>query len=310
MKRILITPQSFIKNKTLMNEASVLFSQFNFEMICCDCREKSLDQYLKESKAEILLVGLEKVTANLIDANPQLEYIAKFGVGLDNLDLAALNKKNIPLGWSPGVNKRSVSELALSFALGYSRNVFNSVNLMKNGIWEKNGGRLLSNMKFGIIGLGNIGFDLGKLLFPFGCEIVYFDLLNKSLEAKQINARFMLYNELLSYCDIVSFHVPNSNSTKNMYNKKAIENTKNGAFIINTSRGDIVDLEDVLQAVNNKKLAGYASDVFPEEPYDSSAWKDKMNILFTPHIGGSAEEAILAMGRSALEHINIYYKSN
>ncbi len=307
MKKVMITPQSFIQNKTLMSEALNLFKQMNFEVFSCDCKSKSIEYYVDKIKPEIIIVGLEKVNKKLLIYNPQIEYISKYGVGLDNIDQDELKNHNVRLGWSPGLNKRSVSELTLSFALGHFRNVFNSVNLMKNGVWKKNGGRLLSEMKIGIVGLGNIGLDFAKLLQPFGCEVIYNDLEKKA--ENFLNITYYEYNDLLAYCDIISFHVPSTNLTKNMYSKKEIEYTKKDAFIINTSRGDIIDFTEVIKAVESKKLSGFASDVFSQEPFDASLWKDQMNILLTPHIGGNAEEAILAMGRSALEHIRLHYLS-
>ena len=308
-KKIIITPQTFHNTPVLMEEMFKLSKALNFEIILCNSKIQTLDHVLASSKAQIILVGLEKIDEALLQANPQIEFTAKFGVGLDNIDLQALEKYNVGLGWTAGVNKRSVSELALSFALGHARNVFQSVSLMKNGVWKKNGGSLLSNKKFGIVGLGHIGTDLVHLLKPFGCEIIYNDIQDKKEVANKLGIKYKNYYDLLSYCDVISFHVPSTPLSKNMFNEEAIKVTNKNAFIINTSRGNIIDFNATTNAVKNNLISGYASDVFPEEPYDASIWKENNNILFTPHIGGNAHEAVLAMGQSALEHIKNYLNS-
>ncbi len=306
MKKLLITPKAFIKNPLLMNEAFELSKLFNFEIVLYENNKNTFEDAVKSLKSEIILIGLEKLTSVVIKENPQLKFVSKFGVGLDNIDLLALEKNNVKLGWTAGINKRSVSELVLAFALGYSRNVIRSIDLMQRGIWEKNGGNLLSSKKFGIVGLGHIGTDLASLLKPFGCEIIYNDIEDKTQIAKSLQIKYMPYYELLAYCDIISFHVPSNSLTQKMYSEDAIKLTNRRALIINTSRGDIGDFTAIVNAVQSNSILGYASDVFPTEPYNTSNLSINDNLFFTPHIGGNAEESVLAMGRSALEHIKNY----
>ncbi|MBX9704481.1 MAG: hypothetical protein K2X39_10045, partial [Silvanigrellaceae bacterium] len=216
---------------------------------------------------------------------------------------------NIPLGCTPGINKRSVSELVLSYSLGHCRNVFASDYLMKQGIWEKNGGKLLSSTKFGIIGLGYIGSDLAALLKAFQCEVYYNDIEDKSQISEKLGVKFLSFHEILRKCDIISFHVPLTPLTKSMFNDSVLEMTKQGMFIINTSRGEVVDLPALQKGIEGKILSGFALDVFPNEPFDSSIWSSTPNIICTPHIGGNAKEAVFAMGSEAINHIEAFLRN-
>lgn len=301
--KILITPQTFIKNENLMCQAKKLADEMSLEIYTCDCKTSPLSKHLSTIKPNILILGLEEINEHILRENPQLKFISKFGVGLDNININTLKKFDVKLGWTSGVNKRSVSELTLSYALGHFRNVFHSTNLMKKGVWEKNGGRLLSNSTFGIIGFGNIGQDVADLLVNFGCKIVYNDLIDKTYEAKKTGAIFMELEDLLAQSDIISFHLPSTPITKNMFSTKAIGLTKKRPFIINTARGDIVDFQATVSAVENQTLSGFASDVFAEEPLNTSNWCENDKLIFTPHIGGNAQEAVIAMGSSAINHI-------
>jgi D-3-phosphoglycerate dehydrogenase len=307
--KILITPQTFIKNELLMSQVNKLGQEMSLEIYTCDCKSSPLSKHLSTIKPNIIILGLEEINEHILRENPQLKFISKFGVGLDNIDTNILEKFEVKLGWTPGVNKRSVSELTLSYALGHFRNVFHSSNLMKKGVWEKNGGRILSNSIFGLVGFGNIGQDVADLLMNFGCKIVYNDILDKTYEAKKSGAIFMPIEDLFAQSDIISFHLPSTPITKNMFNNKAINLTKKSPFIINTSRGDIVDFQATVSAVENQKLSGFASDVFAEEPLNTSKWCENDNLIFTPHIGGNAREAVIAMGNSAINHIRNFIHS-
>jgi D-3-phosphoglycerate dehydrogenase len=268
---------------------------------------ESLIDFINLAQAEALVIGLEPFDETIISQCPSLRFVAKYGVGLDNLDLDDLSRHGLPLGWTPGVNRRSVAELVLSYALGHVRNVVPSIMKMKQGLWVKNGGFNLSGRKFGIVGLGHIGSDLGTLLKAFGCDIYYTDVVDKLDTARLLGAQYLPYPELLKTCEIISFHVPSTALTRNMYNAQAIEVTRHGALIINTSRGDIVDFEAVVNAVRGGYLGGFASDVFESEPFNAEAYPDQ-NLYFTPHIGGNSHESVLEMGRSAIDHIAKYLK--
>ena len=181
---------------------------------------------------------------------------------------------------------------------------------MQQASWQKDGGMQLSEKTVGIIGFGFIGTDLAKLLAPFNCKILIHDILDKTSECQALNTQQVAYDELLKKSDIISFHVPGGAVTKNMFSDAQIKITKPGALIVNTARGSIVDFQATTAAVRCGSLSGYASDVFPEEPFLSKDYPVEAGFYFTPHIGGNAKEAILSMGISAVDGLRAYLGQN
>jgi len=301
---VAVSSPSFSSSAVLMSELRQLPIQVHANEDGTRFDESGLIDFIKETHAEILIIGLESLTENVIKKCPSLKAVCKYGVGIDNLDLEAMNSAGLFLGWTPGVNKRSVSELVLSYTFGHFRNVFSSIQNMQKGKWIKNGGRQISDLKVGIVGLGNIGFELALLFKGFGSKVFACDILDKQKEAEFLNVELMAYEDLISQCDLISFHVPRTLLTKGMYGLEQIKKTKKEALICNTSRGDIVDFYAVCEAVEKGNLGGFAADVFPHEPFDAS--KLSGNLYFTPHIGGNSRESILLMGRAALKHVQAY----
>lgn len=301
-----IASPSFCRDQTLINEAKALTKKLVTNQTGERLGEAELTRFLKETGADGLIIGTDSLTAGVINAAPNLKAIGKYGVGLDRVDLDAVKARGIHFGYQAGVNKRSVSELTLCFMLGHQRNIFRSVNRMENAQWTKDGGSQLSGSTIGIIGFGNIGTDLADVLKPFNCKLLVHDILDKSKEAAKLGAQQVTYDEVLKNSDILTFHVPGNPSTHHMFGEKEILLTKPSALIINTARGSVIDFEAAAMAVRNNRLAGYASDVFPKEPLLSSDFKIEEGFYFTPHIGGNAAEAVLAMGRAAIDSLKQY----
>ena len=302
-RHIAVTSPSFSSSKLLMTELASLGISITPNAAGIRFGEEELIKFLAESEATAAVVGLEAITRNVLNKCPRLKLICKYGVGTDNLDIDAMKQLNVKLGWSGGVNRRSVSELAMAFALGHSRNVIPSIHGMRSGRWEKIGGREVSNLTVGIIGFGFVGQDLAQLLSGFRSKVIYCDILDKSREAQPLGATRVTYEEIITRADIVSFHVPSTADTRHMYGRAEINKSKSDVLVINTARGDIVDFHAVASALRSGSIGGYASDVFPEEPFDGSQYSDLPNFYFTPHIGGNSREAVLAMGRSAIDHL-------
>jgi D-3-phosphoglycerate dehydrogenase len=177
---------------------------------------------------------------------------------------------------------------------------------MRNGEWLKNGGYQLSNKTVGIVGFGHIGQDIARLLQPFGCTLLCYDIVNKSLECSALGVTQTHYSSVLEKSDIITFHVPGSDTTHKMFGLSELEKVKPTVFIVNTARGDVIDFSAVVTAAQKNKIGGFAADVFPEEPCGLKHLAGIKNLFFTPHIGGSAMEAIQAMGESAIAHVQTY----
>lgn len=292
MELISVCSRSFSRNPLLKKELLSHFPKVQFNEEGKNLKGEELVEFLKDSQRAI--IGLEVLDREVISKLKKLKVIGKYGVGLNNIDLNALNEFNIKLGHTPGVNKRSVSELVLAHSLNLLRNITKN-----NKVWNPEVGRQLSDLTFGIIGCGNIGSDLVHLLKAFGTKILVNDIREIKLEGiTQVDL-----NDLLCNSDIVSLHVPLEKSTHNLISKKELLLLKENALLINTSRGGIVNEDDLFTWLNEKPLARAAFDVFECEPFLDSKLLSCSNFSTSPHIGGSTEESILAMGRAAIKSL-------
>ena len=249
------------------------------------------------------------MSPEFIDKLPKLKIISKYGVGLDNIDLEACKKRNIVVKWSSGVNKRSVAEMTLGFMLALKRNLYLTSNSLKSQIWNKNGGFQLTGSKIGIIGAGNIGNEVIKLLKPFNCELLVNDIIDlkeqAALDGFIVASKKQIYKE----ADIITVHTPFTSDTENMINDAAFAIMKPTAFVINTARGGIVNEIALKGALENKQIAGAALDVYEIEPPVDVELLSYSNLICTPHIGGNSNEAIVAMGLAAITNLINFKKS-
>ncbi len=305
--RIKVTSRSFSRHPVLKQELLELFPNSVFNTDGPPTGIPNIVEFLKDADGVIL--GLEEMDRHVLQQLENVKIIAKYGVGLDNLDVSSAEELGITIGWTGGVNKRSASEQALGFMLGLSRNLFFSSFPLKNGKWEKEGGSFLTEKTVGIIGCGHIGADLIYLLQPFNCQILICDILDKSGVVDTYGATQVLQDELLAEADIISLHVPLTELTQGMVNEEFLQKMKPTAHLINNSRGPVVEQQALKNALQQNIIAGAALDVFESEPPDDLEFLDLPNLMVTPHIGGSANEAILAMGRSAISHLKRHFQN-
>jgi len=247
-----------------------------------------------------VITALEVIDESILSRLPELKVISKVGIGLDMIDLTALDRRGVRLSWAPGTNQRSVSELVIAFAITLLRHVVPCVLEVRSGTWRQPKGRTLSGQTVGIIGLGNVGKDLVRLLRPFGCRVLCYDIL----ESPEFNAEHQVtavdLETLLRESDVVSIHLPLNDSTRNILSADRLSRMKASAILINTARGHLIDESALKLMLKTGRLAGVAFDVFATEPPEDAELLTLPNFLATPHIGGSTEEAILAMGRAAI----------
>jgi phosphoglycerate dehydrogenase-like enzyme len=303
--RVAITPPPICNSFILRDELSKLFSQSIFNDTGRYLTEDELIRFAGE--ADALLVGRDRITDKVLSALPQLKIIAKYGVGLDNIDQEAMQRHKVQLGWTAGVNRRSVAELTLGFMLGLCHNVFKSGGALKQGQWMKEGGQLLQGKTVGIIGCGNIGKEVVRLLKPFECQVWIRDILDMSEFCKESDAIEKSLEEVLAGADIISMHVPLTEKTRHMMNATTLGNMQPTAFLINTSRGDVVDQAALKEALIKKTIAGAALDVFSQEPPEDTGLLACPQLMVTPHIGGNAIEAVHAMAHAAFQHLEDYF---
>lgn len=296
--RVAVASRSFSRHKVLRAELLEHFRDVKFneagESLSGGRLISFLDGY------DMAIVGLERISDEVLAALPRLKTIAKYGVGLDGLDTEAMKHRGVHLGWTAGVNRRSVSELALSFMIAMLRRI-PAVNAeLRAGKWSPLIGRQLSSCTVGIVGCGHVGKDLVGLLQPLGPRILAHDIRSfpDFYAAHGVEARSL--DDLLAESDIVTLHVPLDGTTRNLLSRERLARLKHGALLLNTARGGLVDEESLKQALKSGQLAGAAFDVFAGEPVVDEELLRLPNFLATPHIGGSTEEAVLAMGRAAI----------
>jgi phosphoglycerate dehydrogenase-like enzyme len=296
--KVAVCSRSFSRNPILREELFELYNNVTFNDDGQQLSNQSLIDFLKGHKKAI--TALEKVDDNILSQLPELEVISKYGVGLDMIDMDSMCNYGVKLGWTSGVNRRSVSELVISYSITLLRHVLNANREVLSGSWRQHIGNTLSGRTIGIIGCGNIGKDLVPLLQAFGCRVIINDIIEYTDFYKKYNLEHVSIEYLLAQSDIVTLHVPLNDSTKGILNKEKLEMMKSNAILINIARGSLVDELHLKKMLISGRIAAAAFDVFEQEPPQDQELLKLNNFLVTPHIGGSSSEAILAMGRAAI----------
>jgi phosphoglycerate dehydrogenase-like enzyme len=303
---IVVSAVAFSKNKRLVE---ILKNKFPNCVINYQGKRYSNSELIEYFKnAEIIIIGLEIINEDLLKNLPRLKFISKFGVGLDNIDINACKKRNIQIGWSAGVNRNAVAEMTLGLFIILIRNIYITSNQLKNNIWNKSGGKSLSECTIGIIGLGNIGKELVKLLLPFNTKILVNDIKIDLRFCKKNNLIITNKEFLYKNSDIITLHLPLNNKTKFLINKNKFLKMKNTTYLVNTSRGNLVNQNDLKWALANNKILGAAIDVYDQEPPSDFELLKFQNLICTPHIAGNSNIAVENMGISAISHIESFIK--
>lgn len=296
--KVAVCSRSFSANPVLRAELLARYPNATFNDAGLQLRGDSLVEFLKGHEKAI--TALEVVDEYVLGRLPELKVLSKYGVGLDMVDLRAMRTHGKRLGWTGGVNRRSVSELVVSFAIAMLRHVPAANREVLAGTWRQHVGGHLSGRTVGIIGCGNVGKDLVQLLKPFGTRVLANDIRSYRDFYEAHAVKPVALDELLAQSDLVTLHVPLDQSTRGMLDERRLSLMKSSAVLINLARGGLVDELALKCMLQEKRLAAAAFDVFAVEPPLDSELLALPNFLATPHIGGSAHEAILAMGRAAI----------
>lgn len=302
--RVAVCSRSFSKHPVLRAELSSRYAHVTFNDAGLELRGDALVQFLRGHDKAI--TALERVDDAVLAQLPDLKIISKYGVGLDSLDLAALQARGIRLGWTGGVNRRSVAELVIGFAIAMLRHVPAANREVLGGRWRQHVGGQVSGRTVGLIGCGFVGKDVVRLLQPFGCRVLVYDIREYRSFYERYGVTPVSLEQLLAESDIVSLHVPLDDSTRLMLDDARLGRMQPSAVLINTARGQLVDEVALAQRLSDGRLAAAAFDVFAVEPPTDTHLLQLPNFLATPHIGGSAAEAILAMGRAAIDGLDTH----
>lgn len=300
--RVAVCSRSFSHNPVLRAELLTRYQQVTFNDAGLQLKGDSLVEFLRGHDRAI--VALETIDDSVLARLPELQVISKYGVGLDMIDMAAMRAHGKRLGWTGGVNRRSVSELVIAFVISMLRHIPEAHREVASGSWRQHVGGCLSGRVVGIIGCGHIGKDLVLLLQAFGCSILVNDIRDYPDFYVAHNIESIGLEELLMRSDVVTLHVPLDDSTRGMLDARRLALMKPTAVLINAARGGLVDEVALKKMLQDKRLAAAAFDVFAAEPPLDIELLALPNFLATPHIGGSAQEAMLAMGRAAIEGLD------
>lgn len=297
-----------------INDSAVdLFRSAGFEQV--ERLSKALDgDDLKRAIADVHIIGIRsrtKLTSDILAAANELITIGCFSVGTNQVDIAAARKRGIPVFNAPFSNTRSVAELVIGEIIMLLRGIFPRSNGAHTGGWDKSaeGSFEVRGKTLGIVGYGNIGSQLAGLAEPMGMRVVFFDMTDK-LRRGNVEPTDTL-EELLAISDVVSLHVPETPVTRNMIGPEQLRQMKKGSYLINNSRGTVVDIDALAQSLRDGHLRGAAVDVFPTEPGSNkekfvSPLQGMPNVILTPHIGGSTEEAQERIGSEVARKLADY----
>ena len=305
---VAVASRSFSKNQSLVHALEAKYSKVVFNNTGETLQDQELVNFL--SSADKAIIGIEQISAEVLDQLPKLKVISKYGVGINNLDVASLKSKGVKLGFTPGVNKQSVAELALTLMLLSLRKIHRNHNEIIEGIWSQEKGVELFGKTIGLLGFGNIGQKLASILQSFDCQIIFFDekifssqellRISKELGFKSDAIQQDELEAVLNQADILSIHLPLLPDTHNMISTKELNLLKPSVSIINTARGGIVDEFSLHAFLSNNPDAFAAFDVYAEEPALENSLFELPNFFGTSHRSSLTHEGINAMGLAAI----------
>ncbi|MGQ4891502.1 MAG: glyoxylate reductase [Candidatus Njordarchaeia archaeon] len=259
----------------------------------------------------------DPISKELLDEAKNLKIIAQYAVGYDNIDVDECTKRGIYVTNTPGVLADAVAELTMGLILSITKRIVEADKFVRTGEWEKTKtgwhptlflGMDLKNKTLGIIGMGKIGYEVAKRAKGLGLNVIYYSRKRKPDIEKELNAKFFDLDELLSKSDIVSIHVPLTKETHKMIGERELKMMKKTAYLINTSRGKVIDEKALIKALKDGWITGAALDVFEIEPTPKENPLLKLdNVVVTPHIGSAGKETRERMAMMVAENLIKFY---
>ncbi len=285
-------------------EAKQMLIDAGFELICNDTGRKLDRDEQKEmiKNAFAIISGTEKYDADMLDAAPDLKVIIRFGVGLDNYDVAEMKRRGIQVGVIS--NNNAVAEFTLTLMLGMLKNLPRFDTAARNAKWDRYPMYELGGKTVGIVGFGRIGRRLCELLKGFGVKLLVNDLYLKPQDAEKYGVEPASLERLLAESDIISLHAPSTPETYHMINAETLARMKNSAILINTSRGSLVNEKALYDALKNGVIRGAALDVYEiEPPVEGNPLFELENIVLAPHVAALTEETNYNAGITCAESV-------
>ncbi|UCD80288.1 MAG: phosphoglycerate dehydrogenase [Desulfobacterales bacterium] len=299
--RVLVTPTSFAKgNPDLKSILEKTVGEVIFNPSSRPLASAELAELLKD--ADGFIAGLDQIDASALAAAKRLKVIARYGVGVDRVDVAAATRRGIVVTNTPGANSAAVAELAVGLMLALCRYICQADQATRRGEWPRYAGIGLRGKTVGLVGYGAIGREVALRLKAFGCRLLASDPYVKPDTAAGCPVSLVPLDELLASSDVVSLHTAVTSANAGMVNAGFLHKMKQGALLINTARGELIDEAALRQALAEKHLAGAALDCFCKEPPGPDHPLLRMpQVIVTPHMGAHTDEAVNTMGRMSLD---------
>lgn len=252
--------------------------------------------------------GSIKITRELMESNPRLKVVGVHGIGYDHVDIQAAKEFGKVVCNTPDALTVTVAEMAMALTLALLRNIVSSDKAVRNDQWSRKYSDLigaeLAGKKVGIIGLGRIGLATARRMQAFEAEVSYWSRTRKPEAEKQYGLKWLELDDLLQECDIISLHIPATQETRHLIGAMQLEKMKNGAYIVNTARGRVIDEEALINALKSGKIRAAALDVFEKEPLPTGSPLCGMdNVILTPHLGASNLEGMQRMAVQVAEGV-------
>jgi len=305
-----------LKVLLLENISGVAVSQFEEAGFTVESHKGAMNEAeLVKKIPGVSILGVRsksRVSAAVLDAAPELVSVGAFCIGVDKIDRAAGNDRGIGVFNDPHSNSRSVAELAMGEIILLMRRTFEASTNLHRGDWNKSaaGSHEVRGLTLGIVGYGKIGSQVSDLAEAMGMRVVFHDIAHVLARG---NARPVSFRELLETADVVTLHVDGKPQNKNLFGEEEISAMKEGACLINLSRGMVVDHDALAKHLKSERLAGAAIDVFPQEPESGGAFTSPLqglaNVILTPHVGGSTEEAQQNIGQFVSAKMIDYFRT-
>ncbi|MFT3983655.1 MAG: phosphoglycerate dehydrogenase [Lachnospiraceae bacterium] len=296
MQRVLVSASHY---DTLCKDAWRMIEENGYEVIFDPNRSfpayttEEIEQFPDKETIVAALIGMDDYRdERKYQALPNLKAVAKFGVGVDNIDGELAKKYGVKALNAPGQNSNAVAELTVAFMLNLLRHVIPLHKDMEKGLWPRFMGNEIKGKTIGLLGFGAIARLVAEKLLCFDVKVLAFDLYPNEIKAKELGVTMVSQEEVIKNSDIVSIHIPATPETYHLFNKDTIASMKEGAYLINPARGALVDLDALAEAMQSGHILGAALDAFEIEPLPKdAAILECENLVLTPHTGAETEES-------------------
>lgn len=296
----------FTMTQAICDEGMSILKKYSPDVKMFVANNSDPNNYLEEMKdTDALIVRIAKCDSHVIENSPNLKVIGRTGVGYDSVDVKKATELGIPVVITPGANSRSVAEHAMAMMISLSKSLYEYQEEMKKGNWEVRNARKafeFEGKKVGILGVGAIGREVCKMAQGLGMSVLGYDPFLTQEKIESLGAIYYQdYEKLLRDVDFVTIHVPLTEQTRGMISMKQMKEMKDSAFVINCSRGGIIDEKDLYEALTNGVIAGAGLDVYTEEPINmNNPLLTLENVVLSPHSAAQTKEAVVKMAQSCV----------